>query len=227
MTDLPADPKPGQYKLEIKSGGFDRTALAVVPKGYKPGNKPPLVLVLQGAGRDGAYVLDNDGWAAKADKEGFLAVAPNRPHQRRRHDPPARGRVVQVVRRPRPGRRDGRPVGDPKSKKPLSTLSIIGTNDPLLPLASGEVKLPWGYRTNKPAAEYLTLWAKALGCEMEPKAVSEKDGGPTLSVITIDGQGHVWPGGKATLLECLQCSSSSPHAPGPSGVFLARNPSAA
>lgn len=37
VPDLPAEPKPGRYKVEVKFGGHDRTALVVVPKGYKPG----------------------------------------------------------------------------------------------------------------------------------------------------------------------------------------------
>ena len=46
-------------------------------RGYKAGTKPPLVLMLHGAGGDGSGTLDKDGWAAKADKEGFIAVAPD------------------------------------------------------------------------------------------------------------------------------------------------------
>lgn len=271
LADLPAEPKPGRYKVEVKSGGYDRTALVVVPKGYKPGVKPPLVLVFHGAGGDGVHVLDNDGWAAKADKEGFVAVAPTglpalpklaanfktNPRLWNSGQLPARSPraaiddvayvavLLDEVRKRVPcdparvfatGHSNGGgmtfrlgaelserfaaiapvagmvAVSDPKPKKPLPTLFIIGTKDLLLPMEGGEVKLPWGTRTNKPVADYLTVWAKALGCETEPKAVSEKDGlkrveypsksgGPTLSVITIDGQGHTWPGGKVTLPE--------------------------
>lgn len=273
LADLPAEPKPGRYKVEVKSGGYDRTALAVVPKGYKPTAKPPLVLVLHGAGGDGVHVLDNDGWAAKADKEGFVAVAPTglpalprlaanfktNPRLWNSGQLPARSpraaiddvayvaALLDEVRKRVPGdparvfatgHSNGggmtfrlgaelserfaalapvagmMAVKDPKPKKPMPTLYVIGTKDPLQPLAGGDVKLPWGNRTNGPVADYLTGWAKALGCETEPKAVSEKDGlrrvqypsksdGPTLSVIYIEGQGHTWPGGKATLPESV------------------------
>lgn len=269
VPDLPTEPKPGRYRVEIKSGGFDRTAVVVVPKGYKPNAKPPLVLVLHGGGGNGAHALDNDGWATKADKEGFLAVAPTglpalprlpanfktNPRLWNSGQLPARspraaiddvdylGTLLDEIQKRVPcnparvfvtGHSNGAgmtfrlgaelserfaalapvagmmAVKDPMPKKPLPTLYVIGTQDPLQPLAGGEVKLPWGNRTNGPVADYLTGWAKALGCDTVPKTISEKDGlkrvqypsksgGPTLSVIYIDGQGHTWPGGKATL----------------------------
>jgi polyhydroxybutyrate depolymerase len=278
VADLASDPKPGRYKVEMKSGGYDRTALVVVPKGYKPGAKPPLVLLLHGGGGDGTHILDKDGWAAKADKEGFLAVAPTglpamprlaaafktNPHvwnsgllparspraaiddvayvaalldetQKRVPCDPSRVFVTghsngggmtfrlgaELSERfaaiaPVAGMMD---VKDPKPKKPLPTLYIIGTKDPLVPLAGGEVKTPWGTKPRLPVADYLASWSKGLGCETEPKTTSEKDGlkrvqypsktdGPTLSVIYIDGQGHTWPGGKATLPESVMGPST-------------------
>ena len=67
-------------------------------------------------------------------------------------------------------------VNDAKPKKPLPTLYIIGTKDPLQPLAGGDVQLPWGKRSNRPVAEYLAGWSKAIGCEPEPRTVSEENG---------------------------------------------------
>ena len=99
---------------------------------------------------------------------------------------------------------------DPKPKKPLPTLYILGTKDPFMPVDGGDVKLPWGRHQNPPVAEMLAVWAKAIGCQPEPKTISDKDGvkkieypsksgGPTLSVIYIEGHGHHWPGGERTL----------------------------
>jgi hypothetical protein len=48
-----------------------------IPKGFKADSKLPLVLMLHGAGGSGQYILDKDGWAAKADQERFVAVAPD------------------------------------------------------------------------------------------------------------------------------------------------------
>ena len=76
------------------------------------------------------------------------------------------------------------------------------------------MKLPWGSHYNPPVAERLAVWAHALGCSTQPKTVSDtggvrrleypsKSGGPTLSVIYIDGHGHHWPGGQRTLPESM------------------------
>ena len=99
---------------------------------------------------------------------------------------------------------------NPRPKRPLPTLFIVGTKDPLMPLEGGEIKLPWGTRKNPPVAEPLAAWVKAIGCASEPQTISDADGlkkvvypskagGPTLTAIYIDGQGHNWPGGKRML----------------------------
>jgi polyhydroxybutyrate depolymerase len=99
---------------------------------------------------------------------------------------------------------------NPRPKKPLPTLYILGTNDPLVPLEGGEVKLPWFTRQNPPVAESLEKWAAALGCERTPKTVSDEDGlkrveyasqkGETkLTVMYIEGHGHHWPGAGRSL----------------------------
>jgi polyhydroxybutyrate depolymerase len=105
-------------------------------------------------------------------------------------------------------------IEDPQPKKPLPTLYILGTKDPLMPIAGGEVKLPWGSRTNPPVAEPLAKWAEALGCEGGPQTISHEDGlkkveyrsktqGPTLTVLYLDGHGHHWPGSEGVLPEWL------------------------
>jgi polyhydroxybutyrate depolymerase len=75
--DLPSPAKPGRFTFTVKSGEFTRTAQVHVPVGYVPASKPPLVLMLHGAGGTGGGALDQDRWSAKADKEGFIAVAPD------------------------------------------------------------------------------------------------------------------------------------------------------
>jgi polyhydroxybutyrate depolymerase len=99
---------------------------------------------------------------------------------------------------------------DPKPARPLPTLYIVGTNDPLIPLAGGERTLPWGKSTVPPVHDSLTTWAKALGCPTTPKTIRDKDGvkiveygpgkdGVKLTVWFITGQGHNWPGGRMLL----------------------------
>ena len=63
-TKLTSPPVPGRFTLTIKSGGFDRVAHIHIPKGYKPGTKPALVLVLHGAGGNGNGILEQDRWAS-------------------------------------------------------------------------------------------------------------------------------------------------------------------
>ncbi len=105
-------------------------------------------------------------------------------------------------------------VEKPQPKKPLPTLYIIGTKDPLVPVAGGEVKTPWGVRQNPPISEPLEKWASAIGCETKPQVVADHDGvktveylsksnGPTLQVMYLDGHGHQWPGAKQVLPESI------------------------
>lgn len=75
--DLPSEAKPGRFSVVVSSGGYDRQAEVVIPPGYESGKKLPLVLLFHGAGGNGASMLDANRWAAKAEKEGFIAVAPN------------------------------------------------------------------------------------------------------------------------------------------------------
>lgn len=103
-------------------------------------------------------------------------------------------------------------LDSPHPSKSLPMLYIIGVDDPLVPLAGGTVRLPWGSKENPPVAEFLQKWAAASGCEAEPKTISEADGvkqveypskssGPTLTVLYLDHQGHHWPGAKPLLPE--------------------------
>ena len=95
----------------------------------------------------------------------------------------------------------------PRPARPVPTLFILGTKDPLTPLAGGESHLPWGSRTTRPVAEYLATWAKAIGCAETPVDVSDADGvktveyrpkgaGPRLKVLYLEGHGHSWPGSR-------------------------------
>lgn len=72
---LPDPPKPGTFTFAIRSGGLERTAVVHVPTGYTAGDKPPLVLMLHGAGGHAKQALEHDGWIAMSDKAGFIAVA--------------------------------------------------------------------------------------------------------------------------------------------------------
>lgn len=103
---------------------------------------------------------------------------------------------------------------DLKPKQPMSTLCIFGTKDPLVPMEGGDVQLPWGVRHSPPVLESVSRWAKFLGCETDPTAISNSEGveklqylsqskGPTLTVLLVEGHGHQWPGSKSFLPELL------------------------
>jgi polyhydroxybutyrate depolymerase len=100
-------------------------------------------------------------------------------------------------------------VPDPRPVRPVPTLYIIGTEDPLVPLRGGQVRLPWGGRLihRPPVAETLQTWAAALECATVPEPVSSSDevreevypGPVEFRAVYVEGLGHHWPGGKGLL----------------------------
>ena len=49
-SELTTPAKPGRYTLTLKQGEFERVAHIQIPPSYQPDTKPPLVLMLHGAG---------------------------------------------------------------------------------------------------------------------------------------------------------------------------------
>lgn len=100
-------------------------------------------------------------------------------------------------------------VPDPKPVRPVPTLYLIGSADPLVPIRGGDVRSPWQHRLvrRRPVAYTLERWATALGCETSPVTESDDHGvrvdvypGPVeFKSVVIDGLGHHWPGGKGQL----------------------------
>jgi polyhydroxybutyrate depolymerase len=98
------------------------------------------------------------------------------------------------------------PLPDPRPARPVPTLFLVGTADPLVPLYGGEVETPWGGRSNKPpVTDTLRRWAHALGGPETPHVTADPAGGPVLDygpllqARFIQGLGHHWPGGKGQL----------------------------
>ncbi len=94
---------------------------------------------------------------------------------------------------------------DPRPARPIPTLLIAGTADPIAPFDGGESSTPWGHRLNPSVAETIKIWSAALGCLPDP--ISSDIAGPLttinygrspdtpiFTVIEITGHGHGWPG---------------------------------
>jgi polyhydroxybutyrate depolymerase len=61
-------------------------------------------------------------------------------------------------------------VPDPRPARPVPTLYVVGSADPLIPLRGGDVRNPWEHRyvRRPPVVETLEKWAQAIGCEPIP-----------------------------------------------------------
>lgn len=102
-------------------------------------------------------------------------------------------------------------VPDPRPPRPVPTLYLIGSADPLVPLRGGDVRSPWLHRIVRrpPVADTLERWAAGLGCGVVPRVESEVDGvrvdvypGPVeFRSVVVDDLGHHWPGGRGQLTE--------------------------
>lgn len=98
-------------------------------------------------------------------------------------------------------------------KYPVPVLFIIGTADPLNPIGGGDVKLPWfTTQHNPPIDESLKEWERMLACGPQVETARDRNGvrevvydhcerGGEVAYYTIEGLGHVWPGGKNRLPE--------------------------
>src|SRR5262249_46528885 len=107
-----------------------------------------------------------------------------------------------------------------RPRRPIPTIYLIGTEDPLAPLDGGEVASPFGGRTWMPSVpETWRVWAKALGCPPEPAVVRDHDGvhvlrhgpcagGAEFLICTMGGLGHHGRGGKGMLSPSLAGSPS-------------------
>jgi polyhydroxybutyrate depolymerase len=99
--------------------------------------------------------------------------------------------------------------------EPVSLLYITGDADPLNPIEGGEFGVGPVEGGVKPAvAEYIARWVDMLGCSREPEidtgsegvrreAYRPCEGQEEVVFITVEGMGHVWPGGRGLLPESV------------------------
>jgi polyhydroxybutyrate depolymerase len=100
---------------------------------------------------------------------------------------------------------------EPKLARPVPTLYMIGTADPLVPLRGGDVRSPWLHKfVRRPSgAATLERWALANGCGVVPHVESDDlkvrveryPGAVAFRTMLIEGLGHHWPGGLGRLTE--------------------------
>jgi len=96
-------------------------------------------------------------------------------------------------------------------ERSISLLSIFGMDDPLNPPEGGEIIFGAVYQ-QPPIEKSVLQWTEALGCVPEPEIIYAHNGIKAVSfahcrenaeviLYTIEGLGHVWPGGKNLLPE--------------------------
>jgi len=105
-------------------------------------------------------------------------------------------------------------------KEPVSLIYITGTGDTLNPMKGGAPTLANGRlmsaniteRPKPPVKENIERWKSALGISGEGKesvnhggvkAVAYSNDRADIVFYTLEGQGHVWPGGRSCLPESL------------------------
>ena len=106
-------------------------------------------------------------------------------------------------------------------KRPVPMLYIIGTQDPLNPLAGGAVKMPWGgIKQGAPIINSIETWRTWDSCPAQPKTLRNDNGvhsvaygpgaqGSEVIYYTLDGMGHHWPGSADRLPASMIGSSSN------------------
>jgi len=130
--------------------------------------------------------------------------------------------VTGQVRHPHPGQdEEARVIGRPR--QPVSLLYITGTADRINPLEGGATKMASGSgfkgvpdEAKPPVREMVRAWVKLLGCAPEAKLLASsfedittvvygggRDGTEVI-FTTIEGHGHIWPGGKSPLPEFIR-----------------------
>ena len=74
-------PTPGNHNESLVVGAgvnkLRRTFIVHVPPGFDGKSKVPVVFMLHGAGGSGEDAIEQTGWGAKSDREGFIAVFPD------------------------------------------------------------------------------------------------------------------------------------------------------
>jgi len=77
VNDFPPRFKSGEYELSIEHGGITRTFLLHLPPAYDGKSELPMVIFFHGGGGNYTNAVKMAEMDKKADKEGFILLAPN------------------------------------------------------------------------------------------------------------------------------------------------------
>ncbi|OLP17208.1 hypothetical protein BST81_17835 [Leptolyngbya sp. 'hensonii'] len=97
-------------------------------------------------------------------------------------------------------------------QRPVSLLLLFGTADPINPMTGGQVTRSGQTITRPAAIDSWKTWAQLLQCPAEPQIIYDRDGvkgrafrpctaDAEALFYTVEGMGHVWPGGRNYLPE--------------------------
>ncbi len=76
VVGLSEAPTPGRHAFSLDVEGLTRHYLVHVPRGYRADKDWPVLLMFHGGGGRAEVAMEETGWAAQADRSGFLAVFP-------------------------------------------------------------------------------------------------------------------------------------------------------
>lgn len=102
---------------------------------------------------------------------------------------------------------------------PVSLIAIQGSEDPINPIAGGEVTIAGQSDKRRPLIDTIQAWARMLECPTQPIATSPLQDvsiqkywpcstGSEVRFYTIDNMGHTWPGGRNVMPRALVGKSS-------------------
>lgn len=125
-------------------------------------------------------------------------------------------------------------VDPPLLANPIPTAIVLGTADPLIPLAGGPVRLPWLSKPvqRPPYRETAERWAAANGASLTPAvaevaegySVASYPGAARTEFHIIQDHGHHWPGGRGLLGEKLGGPNRTPSPLDAAGLVLGGEP---
>jgi polyhydroxybutyrate depolymerase len=203
----------GDSKNTIIVDGVEREYYVHAPESYDGSEPVPLVLALHGGGGNAEKMDKLTGFNDVADREGFIVVYPEGVNK---HWNDGRENVFAAVAGV------AAQVSTALEEKyppegPVAVMMVLGDEDPLVPYEGGEVQI-FGIKRGEvlSAEESVAMWTENNGCSGAPETtyyddIDGDDGsvvrrdeyvsdiGADVVLLTVEGGGHTWPGGRQYL----------------------------